>query len=154
MYRVISSAILCAAILLVSSAVGWAETDDTPAGAYLLTLNTGTYLGDTLSSTNDLDWWKVTITGTGTLTWRVRSLSGGPGLTFVVYQNPGQTSGSPYVSRLVAPTDSDRVEWHCAQAGTYYMCVSGLTGQLNNGRYAVRADFEADPPRSSRRFPD
>lgn len=120
-----------------------AEPDDTPSGAYLITLGAGEVAG-LLSSITDMDWHKVNVTATGTLSWRVRSMPGGPGITYIAYHNPGQTSGSPNTVRTFASGDNETVDFPVTP-GTYYMVVTG-NASLGNGRYAVRADWTPPQP--------
>jgi len=105
----------------------------------------GTELTCQLHSLTDMDWYKTTISGPGTLSWTVHSLLGGPGITFVVFHDQGQTSGAPFTSRTISPGSSDSVDLEVSAGGTYYMAVSG-NSILGNGYYQVSAEWEENLP--------
>ena len=129
--------------LLPMFGIAYAEPDDSPSGANVITPGTG-QAPYSLSTLTDMDWFKTTVSGVGTLTWRVYSASGGPGISFVAYQNPSQTSGSPYISKQFLANDNDRADLSVTAGGTFYLAVSGYSS-LGNGHYTVSVEFVPMP---------
>jgi len=127
--------VLSSQLLNWSSSYAETEPNDTPSGANQLALGVIGDTNATLSSSSDVDWYKVDLQANHWYVFETYNVSTQLDSTLRLYSTNGSTqlaSGDGDGSG----DSQDRIAWQAPANGTYYLRVASYSGQ---GTYAIRA---------------
>lgn len=112
------------------------EPNDTIAAAYAIT--SGTTYNSYISTSSDIDYYKLTTTAAGTIAVTLTNLPKDYDLYLV------NSSGTILASSENGSTTSESISYSASAAGNYYVKVIGYNGNYSTSQaYALKATFTA-----------
>lgn len=128
--------IVSTALMISQSVMAACLTSETEPNDKDTTANvgacSGTAISGSLSSSTDLDWYKLDVTGPGTISI---NLAHGAGVDFDWFLYPATGS---YVAYASTKNNPETGSYNVTAAGTYYLRVKSYSG---SGAYTLNATF-------------
>lgn len=136
MREIFRTALVCTLLLSAQAASAACLSAEAESNNSDTSANTGvcsgTAISGTISSSTDYDWYKLDVTGAGTISVNLAHDSG-IDLDWYLYK----ASGS-YVAYRSTSSNPETGSYNATAAGTYYVRVKSYSG---NGRYTLTVNF-------------
>ena len=136
MREIFRMALACTLLLAAQAATAACLSSEVEANNSDTSANTGvcsgTAVSGTISSGSDYDWYKLDVTGAGTISVNLAHDSG-IDLDWYLYKATGS-----YVAYRSTSSNPETGSYSATAAGTYYLRVKSYTG---SGRYTLSVSF-------------